>query len=76
MLQDETIVKDQETSAASQERDRRIEPEMQKESLSELRITEEPAPLSTTTSTTGSSENRKSGRLTKTVEKCDLSPGS
>ena len=75
MLQDETIVKDQDTSAASQERDRRIEPEMQKESLSELRITEEPA-LSTTTSTTGSSGNRKSGRLTKTVEKCDLSPGS
>ena len=54
----------------------RIEPEAQKESRSELRISEEPA-VSTTRSTTGSSGsgNRKSGRLTKTVEKFDSTPG-
>ena len=76
MLQDETIMKDQVTSTASQELERRNEPETQKESRSELRITKESA-LSTTTSTTGSSGsgNRKSGRLTMTVEKFDPSPG-
>ena len=76
MLQDETIMKDQVTSTASQELERRNEPETQKESRSELRITKKSA-LSTTTSTTGSSGsgNRKPGRLTMTVEKLNPSPG-
>ena len=76
MLQDKTIVEDQVTSAASQESEGRIKPEVQKESRSKLRITEEPT-LLTTTSTTGSSgsENRKSGRLTKTVKKFYPFPG-
>ena len=76
MLQDKTIIEDQVTSTASQELERRNEPETQKESRSELRITKE-STLSTTTPTSGSSGsgNRKSGRLTMTVEKFDPSPG-
>jgi len=46
---------------------------MQKESIPELRITEETT-LSTTTGSSGSG-NRKSGRITKTIEKFDPSPG-
>ena len=56
-----------------EEIEQRIELEARKESRSELRITEETT-LSTTTGSLGS-ENRRSGRETKTVEKFDPSPG-
>ena len=65
--EDETITEDQLTSSASEEEAQGIEPEKQKETRPELRITEDTAPLTAT----GSSG---SGRITKPVEKYDPSP--
>ena len=69
--EDETITEDQLTSAASEEEAQGIEPEKQKETRPELRITEDTAP-STATGSSGSG-TRRSGRITKPVEKYDPS---
>ena len=66
------IDEDQVTSAASEEESQRIEPEKQKEARPELRIIENTAP-STATESSGSG-TRRSGRITKPVEKYDPSP--
>jgi len=66
------ITEDQLTSAASEEEPQEIEPEKQKEARPEPRITENTAPW-TETGSSGSG-TRRSGRITKPVEKYDPSP--
>ena len=66
------ITEDQLTSAASEEEPQEIEPEKQKEARPEPRITENTAP-STETGSSGSG-TRRSGRITKPVEKYDPYP--